>query len=345
MGAQSARMSKRSAWVAIGAMVAAVAVTFAYVGGWLAPQRLGPARMIEAFAAANGVHPGFRRNHAKGLCVTGFFTSNGAGTQYSKAVVFAPGRVPVVGRFALAGGNPFQADAPQSVRSLALRFSLPDGEEWRTGMNAIPVFPFKTPQAFYEQLLASRADPITGKPDPDRMAQFLAAHPESARALEIIGSQVSSTGFANSRFNSLDAFRLVTASGTVTNVRWAMVPDEAFAADDPADTSPRAPNYLFDALMAELQHQPLQWHLMITLAQSGDPTNDATIPWPVERQQVDVGTLTLDHAQSEDTGACRDINFDPLVLPAGIGPSDDPLLSARSATYARSFTLRVGERP
>jgi catalase len=32
-----------------------------------------------------------------------------------------------------------------------------------------------------------------------------------------------------------------------------------------------------------------------------------------------------------------------LVLPSGIEPSDDPLLSARSAAYARSFTLRAGE--
>jgi catalase len=31
------------------------------------------------------------------------------------------------------------------------------------------------------------------------------------------------------------------------------------------------------------------------------------------------------------------------VLPPGIAPSDDPLLSARSAAYSRSFTLRAGE--
>jgi catalase len=31
------------------------------------------------------------------------------------------------------------------------------------------------------------------------------------------------------------------------------------------------------------------------------------------------------------------------ALPSGIEPSDDPLLSARSAAYARSFTLRAGE--
>jgi catalase len=58
---------------------------------------------------------------------------------------------------------------------------------------------------------------------------------------------------------------------------------------------------------------------------------------------VDVGTLTLDKVESDDTSAARDINFDPLVLPAGIAPSDDPVLSARSAVYSQSYTRRAGE--
>ena len=41
-------------------------------------------------------------------------------------------------------------------------------------------------------------------------------------------------------------------------------------------------------------HHPLQWHLIVTVGQPGDPTDDATIPWPSDRQQVDVGTLTID---------------------------------------------------
>jgi catalase len=336
-------MPNLSRLLAIGAVITVTALAFAYVGGWLSPHRLSPARMIAAFQEVNGLHPGFRRNHAKGLCVTGYFDSNGAGHPLSKAEVFAPGRMSVVGRFALAGGQPFQADANRTVRSLALRISLPNGEEWRTGMNAIPVFPVNTPQAFYEQLLAGKPDSATGRPDPARMADFLARHPESARALAIIGSEPNSSGFANSRFNSLDAFRFVAAGGATTNVRWAMVPNEAFAADDPTDPHEHSSNYLFDALIAQLQQQPLQWHLLVTIARPGDPINDATQPWPVEREQVDVGTLTVEHAQGEDGGACRDINFDPLVLPAGIEPSDDPLLSARSAAYSRSFTLRAGE--
>ena len=83
---------------------------------------------------------------------------------------------------------------------------------------------------------------------------------------------------------------------------------------------------------------------MVTVGQPGDPTSDPTIPWPADRQQIDVGMLTIDRVESEDTSPARDINFDPLILPDGIDGSDDPLLSARSAAYSQSFTRRESER-
>src|SRR6516225_5946403 len=111
----------------IGIALAGVAGTFAYLGGWLTPNALTPARFTDGFEEVNGVHPGFRRNHAKGVGVSGFFESNGNGVRLSKAVVFRPGRVPVLGRFSLGGGQPSAADAPDVVRGLGLEFSLPDG--------------------------------------------------------------------------------------------------------------------------------------------------------------------------------------------------------------------------
>jgi catalase len=65
-----------------------------------------------------------------------------------------------------------------------------------------------------------------------------------------------------------------------------------------------------------------------------------SLPWPEDRRHVDAGLVSIDRVASEDNGSCTDVNYDPLVLPSGIEPSDDPLLSARSAAYARSFTLR-----
>ena len=102
-------------------------------------------------------------------------------------------------------------------------------------------------------------------------------------------------------------------------------------------------NYLFEALIARIQRAPAQWHLVLTLGEPGDPTDDATLPWPEARPRVDVGTLTVTRIDTEAAGNCRDFNFDPLVLPAGIAPSDDPVLSARSAAYSLSFTKRAGE--
>jgi len=329
---------------AIGIVLLIVAAGFAYTGGWLSPGRLTPGRFADEFQRVNGAYPGFRRNHAKGLCLIGVFDSNGQGARLSRAKVFAPGRVAVIGRFALAGGRPFITDTPQNVRSMALRFSLPDGEEWRTGINDIPVFPVSTPAAFYEQLAASQPDLATGKPDPAKMKGFLERHPETVGALAAIHAAPMSSGFYNATYNSLDAFRFVDAAGRSIPVRWSMASAQPFApAPAEAGAPPTDKNYLFEDLMAQLRRQPLQWHLIVTLGQPGDPTNDATIAWPANREEVDVGTLSVNRLVGEDEGVCRDINFDPLVLPDGIEASDDPLLSARSAVYSSSFTRRAGE--
>ncbi len=200
----------------------------------------------------------------------------------------------------------------------------------------LPVFPFRTPEAFYEQMIASKPDPDTGKPDPVKMQAFLARHPETAQALTVIKGQPVSSGFANSTFHGLNAFRFINAAGDSIPVRWLMKPAQSTAPE------PQDKNYLFDALIEQI-HQPLQWHFIVIIGQPGDPTNDATIPWPKGREEVELGILTLDQVESDDTSAARDINFDPLVLPAGIAPSDDPLLSARSAGYSQSFTRRAGE--
>ena len=328
---------------AIGAVMLSVAGAFAFTGGWLSPSRLTQDRMMAAFRDANGTHAGFRRNHAKGVCVTGWFESSGQAVELSKAAVFKPGRVPVVGRFALAGGMPFQTDAPATVRSMALRLLPPGGEEWRTGMNNIPVFPVNSAHGFYEQLVAFTPDPATGKPDPARMKAFLAAHPETVHALALIKKRQVTSGFANSTFNSLNAFRFVDAAGAPTLVRWSTVPVQSVAADSAEPSAAGDKNYLFDDLIAQIAQHPQQWRLIVTIGHADDPTNDATLPWPEGRRQIDAGTVTIDQASSEDSGRCTAVNYDPLVLPSGIEPSDDPLLSARSAVYARSFTLRAGE--
>jgi catalase len=85
--------------------------------------------------------------------------------------------------------------------------------------------------------------------------------------------------------------------------------------------------------------------MIVTVAAPGDPTDNATVMWPAGRRQVDAGTLTIARAEPEESGACRDITFDPTILPDGVTLSDDPLLAARSAAYAASFRRRAIEAP
>jgi catalase len=174
------------------------------------------------------------------------------------------------------------------------------------------------------------------------MNAFLARHPETVAAMKIIKSQPPASGFANTTFHSLNAFWFVNAAGVATPVRWILTPEQPF---EPAGNPQvgQDKNYLFDEVIAKIHRQPLLWHLVVIVGQPGDSTTDATLPWPESREKVDVGTLTLDHVESDDASAATDVNFDPLVLPAGIAPTDDPLLSARSAVYSQSFTRREGE--
>jgi catalase len=223
---------------------------------------------------------------------------------------------------------------------LAILFKQTDGQEWRTGMVNIPVFVVNTPQAFNEFNVASSPDPATGKNIPGAMNAFLAKHPETAAALQMIGKHPFSSGFGDSPYYALNAFRFVNAQGESTPVRWILTPDQTF---QPDSTAASDKNYLFDGLIAQLHTKPLRWHLILTIGQPGDATADATAAWPADRKQIDAGILTIENIESEATSPTRDINFDPLVLPDGISPSDDPLLSARSAAYSHSFRRREGE--
>jgi catalase len=339
-------LTRRGALLGIGAVAGVAAVDvggFAYAGGWLrfpGAAVLTPPRFADRFEDIYGRHAGFRRNHAKGLSVTGTFESNGAAAAICRATVFRSGSVPLIGRFSLGGGLPDQPDKPDTVRGLGLLFQVPNGQQWRTAMVNVPVFTDSTPQGFYDRLLASKPLPATGKPDPQKMAAFLDRHPETVAALKIIKQSPPSTGFADSAFHGLNAFWFTNGAGATVPVRWSVLPQQAGEAAPPSSVGR---DYLFDEVIRVLAQRPLQWRLVVTIGEPGDPTDDATKPWPASRRSVEAGIVTITKAQTEEAGNARDVNFDPTVLPDGITASDDPLLAARSAVYARSFSRRAEE--
>lgn len=288
----------------------------------------------------NALHAGFRRAHARGLCVSGRFIASGDAATLSSAPLFATGESPVLGRLSIGGGSPVAPEASAGVRSMALAITQADGQQWRMAMNTPPVLAVGTPEAFHDQLRAMAPDAATGKPDPTRIAAFFDAHPESAAFRAWQAGYQASDSWANTRYHSINAFVLVDADGQRQPVRWAVVPEAPFAA---LGEGPHTDDALSREFQQRLVAGPLRWTLRLQLAEPGDPVDNGARPWPDARRTVDAGTIELTSAHAQQGGDCNGLNFDPLVLPDGIEPSADPVLHARRAAYAESLRRRARE--
>lgn len=115
---------------------------------------------------------GYRRAHAKGICVSGVFESNGLLDNYSTASIFDKGATAFIGRYSVAGNNPGAVDRAAPVRSLAVKLLLNNNQQWRIAMNTPPVMAVRNPEDFYQQLLALSPDPVTKQRDPKKITAF-----------------------------------------------------------------------------------------------------------------------------------------------------------------------------
>src|SRR5260370_8824772 len=97
-----------------------------------------------------------------------------------------------------------------------------------------------------------------------------------------------------------------------------------------AGAAPRDKNYLFDELITQIHQQGLRWRLIVIVGKRGDPTNDPSIGWPADREQVDVGMLTLDRVEAQEFSPPTDINSNPPTFTAGMAPSHSARATARS---------------
>ena len=324
--------------VLIAVVVVAVAAAFVYTAGWFTPSRLTPAKIVDTLAPPTGPALGFRRNHAKGICFTGTFAANGAGTSLSKAPMFATGTYPVTGRFNLAVADPKAADGSARVHGLSLRIQTPDGQEWRAAMIDAPFFPVATPQAFYELQVASAR-----KDDPDAMKNFAAAHPEIGAFGAWAGSAPFTGSYAENRYNGLNSFVFTNAQGQDQTVRWSFEPAATPVSVPTDELKQRDPDFLAKEITERVAQSPQHWSMTVAVANPGDPTADPSKAWPDDRRRIDVGTLAVQKIEPEANGPCRDLNFDPTVLPAGMRTSDDPFPAARSAAYSVSYNRRTAE--
>lgn len=279
----------------------------------------------------NSPHAGYRRAHAKGVCVSGEFRANGNLSDIASTSLFDPGVTPFTGRFSIAGGNPYAPDLSSPVRSLALNFALSSTNQWRIAMNTPPVMAVTNPHDFYQQIVAI-------KEGPEAVQAFFRKHPEAKDFMAWRATYSPSASFSGETYHSLNAFYLHDDEGNKQAVRWKMVPESAASHDD-ID----GPDALQQRLAQQLDTAPVVYNWVFTLAAPEDDEDNPAVKWPDSRPQRVAGQIVITDWQPQLEGSCHSLNFDPLVLPDGITATNDPILRARSAAYAESYRRRARE--
>jgi catalase len=294
-------------------------------------------QIVDAMNKAFGVHPGFRANHAKGIVVEGSFKGTPEAATLSKAALFAGATIPVTARFSDATGIPNIPDGSDHANphGMAIKYHQPDGSDTDMVINSLKFFPVATGEDFRDLNVAIAESPQDA-PKPTKLEQYIAAHPTVLAAIKTAATPDS---FADEIYYGVDAFVFVNAAGARQAVRYQMVP-ERIVHLDPAEAAKKAPDFLMDELPERLKRGPVKFRLKAQLAAPGDPTSDATKPWPDDRKLVDLGELTIDKAVANSLEAQKPLSFLPGLLTDGIEESDDPLIDVRDGAYAVSYSRR-----
>ncbi|KPI34990.1 Catalase-related peroxidase [Cyphellophora attinorum] len=287
--------------------------------------------VIETLKGAFHTPAGFRPAHARGILLKGTWTPTTEAASLSKAYHFN-NSVPVTARFSNSTGIPQipDNDSNASPRGLAVRFNLPntsDGKRAHTDIvaHSSKFFPVRTGELFLALLQALGSG---------KAGEFLGEHPSAAA---FVGDpKPNPVSFGTLPYFGVSAFTFTSADGKDTNVRYRWVPDAGEQTLSDEDAKARDPAYLHNEIQTRVVDGGVSFKLLVQVAETGDPTNDATVHWPEERKTVELGTLKLDGVVEDNDDAQRKIIFDPIPRIDGVKETDDPLFDMRASIYLQS---------
>lgn len=296
-------------------------------------------QLVDALNTLFGVHPGFRATHAKGVICQGAFTPTSAAASLSRAPHFQGAATPVTVRFSDFTGIPNipDNDSNANPRGMGIKFHATGGTDTDIVAHSFNGFPVGTAEEFLEFLRAVAQSPADA-PKPTPIEKFLSTRPRAMRF--VTAPKPAPASFARQCYFSVNALRFTNAQGTSHYARYQIHPVDGATHLNDAETATKPPNYLFDEIAERLVKGPAKMKLFAQLAAEGDKTADASISWPDDRPQMELGTITVNKRAEDSDAIQRKLVFDPANLIDGIELSDDPLPAARSAIYSIAYTRR-----
>jgi catalase len=226
---------------------------------------------------------------------------------------------------------------------MATKFYLSGGTTTDLIGISLPAFFARTPDEFIAFLKAVTADPLTGKPDPDKLHSYIVSQPNAAKVFQWVQTQPALASLAQVTYRPLHAYYFTNVSGEGRWARYHWEPEAAIAGQPVEELAKQPHDYLFDEFEQRLRAAPVAFRLELQLAQSGDSIDDPSSTWPDERERVVVGRLLLARRTTETELGDMVMMHDPTAVTDGIEVSPgDQIIAARRGAYLFSVAERTG---
>lgn len=294
---------------------------------------------VHAIENLSGVHPGYRRAHAKGICAHAVFHPSGLAAAFTTAPQFQEQEISAIVRFSGSSTDPAMADLLSPAKGMAVQFSLPGGGISNLVGVTVPVFFARTPESFVD-MIRTVHQAQEGDLGPIDLIQEMISHfSESKESLMAVKHLKPPASYATCHYYCIHAYFLVDPQGNKRPVKFEWIPDEGIQTLSMKEVAQQTERYLEDELQIRLQRYPAVFQLSAILGKEDDPTDDPTQSWPDDRQRIHLGRLYIREIIQEP----QDLVMDPTVISSGMALTDDPILRFRSTVYSESYHRRSQE--
>jgi catalase len=253
-------------------------------------------------------------------------------------------------RFSTVGGGQDSSDYARDPRGFAVKFYTDEGNFDLVGNNT-PVFFLNDPMKFPDFVHSQKKNPRTNLPDPARVYEYWANHPQSLHQMTIL---MSDRGIPRSwrHMNGYGSHTLGlwNVGGERYWVKWHFKTDQGIQCVTDEAAATMSPHGAQQDLVESIDRGDYpSWTVKVQILSEEQakhfPVNpfDLTKVWPHELAPLqEIGALTLNRNVTNYFAETEQVTFAPSNLVPGICPSPDKMLQARLFAYQDAHRYRVG---
>lgn len=307
--------------------------------------------IAELFYTLNGEsdNPHKKINHTKGFCAVGELIPAQGITKTYDIPLLEASSIPVQVRFSLGGGNTMASDSTK-IRGMGLKIQGMS-ESWEMALLNTQINFAKNLEEFVQFLEVNNPQKSgvcaqnaprdsTSRPDAQNQRscdEILASTKSFANYKKYLATLPLTPSVAHTIYHSVHTFYFQDSKGRSIPARFAFIPVAGERGLSTAQAKKLGDEFLQKDFKTKIAHQPIEYKMVLILANPSDVTNDTTALWEGKHQEVQLATLRVTKYTGE---GCNGDVFMPIVLPKGVGAPKDPLFETRSEVYGLTFGRR-----